>query len=241
MATSMRRSLIAGRLALCIVGVLAACVHAAPKSVKATYNGYLSGMQVGVISEHFQADGGNYRVVSETKTIGLARFVKRQPLNYLSTGRLTPEGLRPVHFEGRRNAGEEPQYAARFDWTQSELTLRHDGKVQSISLPPGTQDRLSVMYQLMFLPLERMRLIDLPMTNGRKLDRYRYRVTPDVEIETPIGRLKTLHLVKQHEPGESGAEVWVSPQHHYFPVKVVIVEKNGMRFEQVIQTLELRD
>jgi hypothetical protein len=96
------------------------------------------------------------------------------------------------------------------------------------------------MYQLVFMPVERMKFVEFPMTNGRKLDRYRYQVTPDVEIETPIGRLKTLHLVKQREGNESAAELWLAIEHQRFPVKLLIVQKNGMRFEQMVQTLELR-
>jgi hypothetical protein len=35
--------------------------------------------------------------------------------------------------------------------------------------------------------------------------------------------------------------VWLSTQHQLLPVKMLIVEKDGVRFEQVIQSLELRD
>ena len=97
------------------------------------------------------------------------------------------------------------------------------------------------MYQFMFMPLEKSRQVEFAMTNGRKLDRYRYRITPDVELDTPIGRVKTLHLVKQRDPGDTTTEVWLSTQHQLLPVKMLIVEKDGVRFEQVIQSLELRD
>ena len=62
----------------------------------------------------------------------------------------------------------------------------------------------------MFFRSSASEFVEFPMTNGRKLDRYRYQVTPDVEIDTPIGRLKTLHLVKQREGNESAAEVWLA-------------------------------
>jgi hypothetical protein len=62
-----------------------------------------------------------------------------------------------------------------------------------------------------------------------------------VEVETGIGRLKTVHLVKIRDPGDPANEVWLSPQHHYFPVKMTIVERDGVRFEQIIQSLEVRD
>jgi hypothetical protein len=56
-----------------------------------------------------------------------------------------------------------------------------------------------------------------------------------------LGRLKTLHLVKQREPGDTVTEVWLSPQHQYLPVKMLIMEKESVRLEQVIQSLEIRD
>jgi hypothetical protein len=78
------------------------------------------------------------------------------------------------------------------------------------------------------------------MTNGRKLGRYRYTVRAGVEIETPIGRLSTLHLVKQHRPDESGAEIWLSPLHRYLPVRMLVLEEDGTRYDQVITGIEIR-
>lgn len=223
------------------VAAVAPPASAAAKTVKATYNAFMNGMPIGTISENFEADGSAYRIVSDTKPMGLAALIQRHPLRFTSTGRIGRDGLRPTQFDARRSATESPQVSAEFDWGQKQLVLRHEGKTESVALPTGTQDRLSVMYQFMFLSPERLRQLEFPMTNGRKLDRYRYRATEDVEIDTGLGRLKTLHLVKQREPGDTVTEVWLSPQHQYLPVKLLIVEKENMRIEQVIQSLDLRD
>jgi hypothetical protein len=225
----------------CALAAFATVVDAAPRSVRATYNGYMNGLPIGTISEHFESDGASYRIVSDTKPMGLAAFIQRRPLRFTSNGQLARDGLRPTQFAARRSAGENPQVSADFDWPQKQLVLRHNGKTESFALPAGTQDRLSVMYQFMFLPPERIRQLEFPMTNGRKLDRYRYRATEDVEIDTGLGRVKTVHLVKQREPGDTVTEVWISPQHQNLPVKMLIVEKNDMRFEQVIQSIDVRE
>ena len=227
---------------LAAAAVAGATSTTAPRIVRASYAAYMNGMTIGTISEQFEADGGSYRIVSETRPMGLATFLQRQPLKFLSTGELTREGLRPVHFEGRRNATDPPQVSADFDWSQGQILMKYNGKAEAVPITGAAQDRLSIMYQFMFVPQpEKTRQFDFWMTNGRKFDQYRYRVTPDVELDTPLGRLKTLHLVKQREPGSGHAEVWLSTQHQYVPVKVMIIEKDGMRFEQIIQTLELRD
>ena len=230
-------------IALVCLMMAAAAPYAlgAPKSVKASYSGYLNGMAIGTINEQFEVDGGTYRIVSDTKPGGLAALIQRQPLRFSSTGQVEREGLRPLQFEARRTPTDSPQLAADFDWGHAQLVLRHNGKTEAYTLPAGTQDRLSVMYQFMYLPLEGTRQIEFPMTNGRKLDLYRYRVTPDVEIDTALGRLKTVHLVKVREPGDTVNEIWLSQQHQHFPVRMLILERDGMRFEQMIQSLDLRD
>jgi hypothetical protein len=78
------------------------------------------------------------------------------------------------------------------------------------------------------------------MATGRKLDRYRYAITPDVVIDTPLKRLSTLHLVKQREQDDTGTEIWLAPEFHYLPVRVVIVESDGVRYEQVATRVEAK-
>ena len=212
-----------------------------PRTVKASYQGYMNGIPIGIVSEYFEIAGQSYRIQSDTKATGIASLFQRQPLQFSSAGQITREGLRPSQFEGRRSAEDTPQVSARFDWANGQLHLIHDGKNEAFPIAPGTQDRLSIMYQLMFWPLARMNQLEFNLTNGRKLERYRYRITADVELDTHLGRVKTLHLVKQHAPGETGTELWLSAQHKYFPVKVVYIEKDGIRFEQRIQSLEIRD
>jgi hypothetical protein len=224
---------------LCLAA--AAAAQAAPRSVRVSYNATMNGIAIGTITEQFESDGSTYRIVSDTRPQGLAAMIQRQPLRFTSSGTVAREGLRPVQFDGRRSAGEPPQVSAEFDWPHKQITLRHQGKIESFPLPPGTQDRLSVMYQFMFLAPERIRQLDFSMTNGRKIDRYRYRATDDVEIDSALGRLKTVHLVKQRDPGDTVTEVWISPQHQNLPVKMLIVEKNDVRYEQLIQSVEVRD
>jgi hypothetical protein len=219
---------------------LATGAHAAPKSVTATYDVFMSGARIAVISERFEATDGTYRIVSDSKPVGLAALIQRQPIKLVSTGEVTRRGLRPQQFEGTgRNSGSRGDVSAAFDWPAERLVLKFDGHSETVALPPGTQDRLSIMYQFMYLAPRNTQQVQFAMTNGRKVDRYRYTVTPGVEIETGLGRLSTLHLVKQQEPGDTGTEIWLSPRHGFIPVKLLIVEKDGIRYEQVITKLDV--
>ena len=57
-------------------------------------------------------------------------------------------------------------------------------------------------------------------------------------LDTALGRIRTLHLVKQHAPGDPQNEIWLSPEHGYLPVRMAIVERNGTRYEQLVSQLD---
>lgn len=232
-------------LAIVLAATAAAAVHAMPhaqgaSSVTVSHNVLWNGAHVAVVTERFEKRDGHYHIVSKSDPVGLFTLVQRRPATLTSTGRVTEKGLRPERFEGSRGADDARRVSAEFDWAGERLTFTHDGKSERVALPAGTQDRLSIMYQFMFFSYEGRREIDFPMTNGRKLDHYRYAITRDVEIDTPLGRMTTLHLVKQRAPDDSQTEVWLAPQHHHLPVKMLIVESDGTRYEQIMTRLEVQ-
>lgn len=215
-------------------------LQAAPAATAASYEVSYNGLPFAVVNERFETRNGTYRIVSESTTVGLLALFRKKSATLVSSGVLTKDGLRPLHFEGNDDGDDTRRVTAEFDWQQQRLSLTHDGITETVALAPGTQDRLSLMYQFMFAASEKLTALEVAMTNGRKVDRYRYIVSRNAEIDTPLGRMRTLHLVKERQSGESTAEVWLAPQYHFFPVKVLIVEKDGARYEQLITRLDIR-
>lgn len=212
----------------------------APASVNATYEVKVNGGPVGTLSEHYAARDGAYRITSTSQPTGVFALVPRLAFRLVSEGAVSREGLRPRRFEGRRARGDAVEAGAEFDWEARELTVRHDGRVETLALPRGAQDRLSVMYEFMHrLPrLAAASELEVHVTNGRRLDHYRYSVRRDVELDTPLGRLKTVHLVRLREADDNGHEVWLASEQDYVPVRMLIVERDGPRFEQIITQLD---
>jgi hypothetical protein len=236
------------KLALCqaammlaLAGACGAAETTAPLSAAARYDVFRNGWRVAVVSETFEAKDGAYRIVSESRAVGLLALVEKHTLRFVSSGVLTPSGLRPQHFEGKRGDADSRQVRADFDWQTGQLTIVHDGRTETFALPVATQDRISSMYQFMFLSREGLQRLEFPMTNGRKLDHYVYTVQPGGDLDTRLGRMATLHLVKQHRADENVAEIWLAPQYRFLPVKLLIQEEDGTRYEQVITSLELRE
>lgn len=212
---------------------------ATPNTISASYEVSLNGLRVVKITEQFKADEGSYRVESESTPVGLYKIVQPRPARFVSRGRVTERGLMPEYFEGSRGATDKRRVSGAFDWPAQRITLEHDGAKDRFELPAGAQDRLSMMYQFMRLSYDGVTQLEFAMTNGRKIDQYRFSITHDVELDTPLGRMKTLHLVKQRDPGDSVTELWIAPEHGNLPVKMLVIE-DGTRYEQIVTAIDIR-
>ena len=222
--------------------VLAAhAVAAPPVAVKAGYDVFKDGLHVATASESFERGGGKYKVVSEQTPAGLLAMFVRTRIKVTSSGTVAAAGLRPEQFDYGRLDDASKNVSDRFDWDAGLLRMSFDGRTETAPLSAGAQDRLSVMYQFMFLPVERLRNLAFQMTsNGKKIENYRYQLAGEETLDTPLGKLKTLHLVKQREGNDNGVEIWLSPEHSMFPVRLLIVENDGSKFDQLITRIETR-
>jgi hypothetical protein len=211
-----------------------------PQAVQAQYELSMNGTPIAVVQETFETSNSAYQAVSETQAIGLFALVQRRPGRVTSSGEVGSNGLRPKTFDGTRGTGDARRVHAEFDWAAGTLTMSYDGRNETAPVLPGAQDRLSAMYQFLFLDPAKLKNLAFSMTNGRKLDQYRYSIGPDTAVDTPLGRMAVIHLVKQHAAGETATEIWLAREHRLMPVKMRIVEDDGKRYEQVISRLEIR-
>ena len=234
-------------IARTLICIAAAVMLAAPHSVRAavpdlinaSFDVLKGGLRIATTQESFERRGSTYRLVSESTPAGLLALFVRARVKIQSSGTVTGAGLRPDQFEYARLDDTSKSVSATFDWRAGQLHMRFDERRETAPLLQGTQDRLSLMYQFMFLPLDRLKLVEVHMTNGRKIESYQYRAAGSVPVDTPMGRMNALHLVKQREAGDNNEiEVWLSTERNFVPVKLLIVESDGSRFEQIITRLD---
>ncbi len=231
-----------GRLLAFLAGAAISVASAAPPgSVKADYNLYRDGLHIATVQETYVQNGGKYQIVSNTDAVGLAQLLfKRAKIKVQSEGSVTSGGLQPDKFEYGLINDPANNVSATFDWRAHELHMTYDGSDKILPLAAGTQDRISVMYQFLFLPRAKMKRLEFEFTNGKKIEPYLYELAGTEVLDTPLGKLNTLHLVKHRDPGENGTEVWLAAERNLFPVKLLIRENDGTKFEQTITQLEIK-
>lgn len=234
-----KRGIAATILLSSILCLLSSARASPPDSVQATYDVYKNGMRV-EIKETYTRDQDRYTLSSVWTPVGLLAILKPEKIFIESSGLIGKHGLRPLRFEHRRELDENKNSRAEFDWNGKQLTLIHQAQRKVVALPGGTQDRLSAMYQFMFLSLQNADTLDFPMTNGEKLDHYRYAVTHNQTIKVPAGEFNTIHLDSHAKPGERRTEIWLATQHNNLPCKMTITEANGDQLTQVLSNLIIK-
>jgi len=208
-----------------------------PSSVSATYDIYKGSMRIGKIEETYTRDNDHYSLVSITKAVGIVAIFKRGRIIIKSDGLITPQGLQPLKFTDQRESEEERNRQAEFDWNGMKLTLTEHGQHKTQPLPSGTQDRLSAMYQFMFLPLADKDKLSFNMTNGGKLDIYNYTITHDQSVTVPLGKFKAMYVASVPEADGSKTEIWLAEDHANFPYKMVITDSDGDKLSQELAKL----
>lgn len=228
----MRRALLT--LALTAAHLLAGAAGAAPVPARAEirYEVLLGSTKIGEGHDVFQHDGRTYRVVSESRTAGLAGVLYRLNIRRESQGRVVHTGLRPDSFSETRNG--KPERSAVFDWEKKEATLVDDGNSQTVALPEDTWDTTSFSYNFAFVPPESSDL-GANLTDGRRIRKYRYAILGRETLDTVLGPMETLHVKKVQGPEDKRAfEVWLAVAHHNMPVRIRYTGKDGRSFDSVV-------
>lgn len=210
---------------------------ASPGSVQLTYDVYMGGMKIGKIEESYTRDKDRYTLSSSTRAVGFLAVFKPGRILIRSSGLVGKDGLQPLHFSDQREGEERRNRRAEFDWGTRQLMLIHQKQSSVVSLPDRTQDRLSAMYQFMFLSLQPSTTLNFPMTNGDKLDNYRFAISSGQKITTPAGEFTSVYLDTQAKKGETRTEIWLAVEHHNLPCKMTVTDADGGQITQVLSKL----
>jgi hypothetical protein len=207
---------------------------ASPSSVQATYEIYKGSLRIGLIEEKYAYSKDRYTLVSTTRATGLLAIFRPGRIIIRSSGLVGARGLKPLHFTDVREGDEDRNRSAEFNWDTRQLTMTEHAHRTVVPLPEDTQDRLSAMYQFMFLPLAKADKLSFHMTNGGKLDLYDYSITHGQSVTVPLGTFKALYVASVPEAGSNRTEIWLAEEHANFPYKMVITDPDGGKLTQVL-------
>ncbi|MBK5103669.1 MAG: DUF3108 domain-containing protein [Burkholderiales bacterium] len=213
-----------------------ACAAQPPHKLSLTYEISYSGIVAAEMTEVLEHDGKHFSLSSIGRGKGIGALLYSGTAGRWCRGEITGAGLRPLEYREQR--GDRPASVAKFDWTGKTLTQEHDGKSETTNMVLPLQDRLSFVYNFAFQSspdLKPGKEIRITVTDGRGLSRFLYKVAGQETLKTPAGEFETVHLVKQRENNEDKAtELWFARDRYYLPVRVLVIEKDGVRIDQML-------
>jgi len=211
-----------------------AAYAAPPERLKVTYKATAMGMAADAV-ETLEHDGKTYSIVSEAHGRGILA-----PIGVLdkrtSRGRITADGLRPDEYRDERPFGWVA--SVKFDWEARTITQEHKGKSETFKMSAIAQDPLSLAYTFAFVP-PRGKEYEIVSADGRGLKPYRFTVVGNEKLATPLGEMETLHISKIKDgPDDKATDIWFATERNFIPVRVLVVDKDGERADQIVTRIE---
>jgi hypothetical protein len=196
--------------------------------------------QVGEAKHRLEiSDDQHYTLKVGMSTTGIVSLFKIYDSEQISIGTLDAQGLRPERFtENKRTGKGKESVGVTFNWAEHLLNFTAGN---SVTLPEHTQDLMSALYQVSQLDLSQG-TISVPVTNGRKLERYEFAVGEEQALPSRLGMLRALPLRKIHGAGEEGLEIWLGLEYRLLPIKFTQLDRAGqVAAEMIISEIRVQD
>ena len=142
---------------------------------------------------------------------------------------MTADGPQPREYMDERS-GRDTQRVT-FDWTANTITRRYKGKTRTEPVPAGTQDRLSFLLALSYAGRKPQPAF-FHIADGKGMSRHTYRPNGRERLGTPAGQFDTVKVMRRNGSGEV-ADIWLAVELSYLPVRIVVTEDSGTRYEHV--------
>jgi len=176
--------------------------------------------------------------------IGIRVLVTRVNLEVLtSEGTLGDAGLAPVKMTEKRL--RRALTATHFNAGDKKITF--SASQASYALQPGAQDKASIPLQLAAIgrgdPGQMKGEIAMQVAEEKDASMYRFIVVGQETIDTPLGPMQTWHLTRPPLPGSynSRLDMWLSPEHDWYPVKIHNLEASGAVTTQTVSKITLTE
>ncbi len=204
----------------------------------ATYNVYYTGIRFAYVERSLhRTEQNTYRFESRMRPTGIFKLMQKLSVHEHTIMRQQQGTVLPLHYEYLGNKGKDKRHM-RFD--QERLLVIDDIHGKNWHMNQDGQrvlDRLSQQLSLMQALRRGERPESCYVTDGRKLIPYFYRYHDNEQVSTDSGKFEALKM-EQFKPGDKRRLlVWFAPGLDYQPVKLNYIEKNGMVFTALLQSL----
>ena len=180
---------------------------------------------------------GGYHYTSHSWPSRLAGLFNKDRRHETSSGQII-EGLpRPDKYHYLRTSGEYERVAhLTFDWKSMRVVNNVAGSRWRMSIPNGTQDKLSTRLGMMQALAAGMTDFSFDVADGGKLKQFHYQVLDRETLELPAGTFETVKVTELRGNEQQPTWVWCAPALSFLPVQILRVDQDGTRYSSQLQT-----
>lgn len=194
------------------------------------------GLKLGEARHRWQHDGRRYTMATEVETTGVVGLLYSFHYVQSSEGRVEESALRPERFRVEQR-GKEAE-TADFDWPAGKVVIARRGKRREYAIDANDQDVLSV-WHLIALRDGREPPAELGLVTNRTAAPATVEVLGREAIAVPVGTLDARHVRMRARSGKLSIDMWLSEDHHYVPVRIVMADHKGEVLDQRAVAIEL--
>ena len=210
-----------------------------PGFFEVKYTLYSDGTEVGLMErQFFKQDDGSYKFRSESRTTGLIALFKKVHILEESNWDFVDANFKPLlytyqHTKNKKNR----QVEISFDWSKQQIINKVNDSTWHMQTETGILDKL--LYQLTIM--SDLKAGNIPesytIADGGKIKHYLFKHLADEEIETPLGKFKTIKLARHKPNNKQETLLWCAYDLDFLPVKVINTEKDGRLSTAIIESL----
>jgi hypothetical protein len=174
------------------------------------------------------AGEGRFVYESHSATVGLAKLFRDVTVVERSEWLASGSDLRSLNYVYSRTGRKDKQVAVTFDWEHGVVRNTARGDTWEMAIPPGTLDKLNYFVALMRDLASGEDTIQYSVADGGKLKTYRFRRDGTELIETALGAIDAVRVVRLRDPDSRRETVlWCAPSLGFLPVQAWHKEKDG--------------
>jgi hypothetical protein len=187
----------------------------------------------------WRAGDGKYSASAESRVAILGTLTEDR-----SSGTIDAFGLAPGEFVEKRR-GKDPT-TTTFD--RDTKTLRFSESKQVYALKGGEQDRVSITWQLAAVARaagDKFKAgSEWPffVAGRRDAESWTFKVVRREKVRTGLGEVDAVLVTRQPlaDKKDQVLEIWLAPQHEWYPVKLRYADGDKEQVEQTLTTLVKR-
>ena len=139
-------------------------------------------------------------------------------------GKIKPQIYEFIDSESKR------KHALSFDWNNKSVLSKVNKTRTTLNISDETIDIFSLHLRLMSDLKAGQKFLSYNIVNKGKIKNYRFKILGEEKIEIDIGSINTLKLKGSSKDNQYSMMIWLAPELHYLPVKIVNISSGEIDF-----------